>query len=593
MLLDHACSISPLAVRARRARTLVAVVCVTLAAVATAVAATPARAATTATIAASSMSLPASSGTTFADSSATGGTALLIWSNATASASVTTAAAQAIVVRARGDQCQGAPHMIVSVDGRTVLSQAVPATAWTNYAADAAIPAGTHTVSVSFDNDYLDSSCDRNLRVDSVALRDTRGFAAAAMALPSCCGHVWQDSSAAEGSSLEIWTFGTATIDYATAQAVRSIAVTARGDLCAGAPQMVVAVDGHTVLTQAVDTTSWHTYSVNAALPAGSHTVAISFTNDYLTASCDRNLWLDSVRLAASAGAPLAGARLYVDPNSSAAQQAQAWQSSRPADAAQMQKIASQPQADWFGGWSGDIQSAVNSRVSTVTAAGAVPLLVAYDIYERDCGGYSSGGASSPDAYRSWIRGFAAGIGDRRAVVLLEPDALAGLDCLSATDQATRYGLLSDAVSVLAAHTGVSVYIDAGHSRWHSPADIATRLQAAGVTGAQGFSLNVSNFLFTSDEQAYGDQVSALTGGAHFVLDTSRNGLGPSPDGQWCNPSGRALGNRPTAATGDAIADAYLWIKRPGESDGSCNGGPAGGVWWADYALGLAQRAAY
>ena len=35
---------------------------------------------------------------------------------------------------------------------------------------------------------------------------------------------------------------------------------------------------------------------------------------------------------------------------------------------------------------------------------------------------------------------------------------------------------------------------------------------------------------------------------------------------------------------------AYLWVKRPGESDGPCNGGPSAGQWWPEYALGLAQR---
>ena len=45
------------------------------------------------------------------------------------------------------------------------------------------------------------------------------------------------------------------------------------------------------------------------------------------------------------------------------------------------------------------------------------------------------------------------------------------------------------------------------------------------------------------------------------------------------------------AAVG-AIAP-FLWIKRPGESDGPCHGGPAAGTWWPEYALGLAQRAAY
>ena len=90
---------------------------------------------------------------------------------------------------------------------------------------------------------------------------------------------------------------------------------------------------------------------------------------------------------------------------------------------------------------------------------------------------------------------------------------------------------------------------------------------------------------------AYGKQLSAAVGGKHFVIDTSRNGLGPATT--WCNPSGEALGARPNAATGQTRVDAYLWVKRPGESDGTCNGGPAAGTFWADYALGLAQRAAY
>ena len=43
---------------------------------------------------------------------------------------------------------------------------------------------------------------------------------------------------------------------------------------------------------------------------------------------------------------------------------------------------------------------------------------------------------------------------------------------------------------------------------------------------------------------------------------------------------------RPTAQTGDPLVDALLWIKRPGESDGACNGGPPAGTWWPEDALG-------
>ena len=92
-------------------------------------------------------------------------------------------------------------------------------------------------------------------------------------------------------------------------------------------------------------------------------------------------------------------------------------------------------------------------------------------------------------------------------------------------------------------------------------------------------------------ENAYGREVAGRLVGKGFVVDTSRNGRGPAPGGEWCNPAGRGLGAPPAIAPGGG-PDANLWIKRPGESDGTCNGGPAAGVFWPTYAIGLAQRAA-
>ena len=415
---------------------------------------------------------------------------------------------------------------------------------------------------------------------------------AESMSLPTSAGTTFADSTASAGRALLIWSNGSATATMSSS-GLQQVWVKARGDQCAGAPRMVVTLDGKTVMTQDVTPTTWTVYSASVGAPDGNHTVVVSFTNDYRSSTCDRNLRVDKVTLTGTTANPFAGAKWFIDPNSNAHRQADAWRLSRPADAAQMDKIAGQPQADWFGDWSGDIQSAVSNRVTQVTAAGALPVLVAYDIPLRDCGSYSSGGASSPNAYKAWIRSFAAGIGSRHAVVVLEPDALAGMGCLSQADQQTRLALLSDAVSVLAAQPGVATYIDAGNSGWQTASTMASRLQSAGVARARGFSLNVSNFLTTASQLTYGDQLSSLIGGKHFIVDTSRNGLGPTSDSQWCNPSGRALGSRATASTGDALADAFFWIKRPGESDGTCNGGPAAGSWWADYALGLAQRAAY
>ena len=414
------------------------------------------------------------------------------------------------------------------------------------------------------------------------------------LALASSAGMVRQDASASAGRSLLIWSSAGATATVST-RAARRLTLRVRGDQCLGAPEVAVEVDGRRVLTAAVSSTTWTTVATDAAIADGDHAVTVRFTNDANAAGCDRNLHVDSLTFTSTAAVPFSGTRLWVDPASPARAQADAWRATRPADAAVMDRLAAQPQADWLGGWSGDVRAAVDRRVSAATAAGAMPVLVAYNIPQRDCGGASAGGVSSADAYRSWIRAFAAGIGTRRAIVVVEPDALA-LDCLSATDRETRYALLRDAVAVLAANAGTSVYLDAGHARWLSADEAAARLKRAGADDAQGFSLNVSNYVTTEDNVAYGRTVAAAAGGKHFVIDTSRNGLGPAADAEWCNPPGRALGPLPSTGTvwsSDRRHDANLWIKRPGESDGPCNGGPAAGAWWPEYALGLARAAGW
>jgi endoglucanase len=288
---------------------------------------------------------------------------------------------------------------------------------------------------------------------------------------------------------------------------------------------------------------------------------------------------------------PFAGAEFYVDPASSAAKAAAGLRAQHPHDAAELDKIAHHSQADWFGDWvpASRLTQTVAARRRTIRAAGALPVFVVYDIPLRDCHGYSGGGASSPSAYRSWIRNFAAGVGSGPAAVVVEPDALAQIGCLTPAQRTTRLGLLRYAVRTLTARPGTAVYLDAGHAGWIPAATMAKSLRDAGASNARGFSLNVSNYDATSAERAYGRQISSKIGGKPFVIDTSRNGLGSN--GEWCNARDRALGTPPTGSTGDKSVDAFLWIKPPGQSDGTCNGGPEAGQWWTSYAIGLAERA--
>ncbi len=292
---------------------------------------------------------------------------------------------------------------------------------------------------------------------------------------------------------------------------------------------------------------------------------------------------------ATSAPAAVQESSLYVNHDSAAAAQAVAWRSSRPQDAAVMDMLAQTPTANWFGNWNSDIYTDVHTVVRAAAAQSATPVLVAYAVPGRDCGSYSAGGSQSALQYQSWIQSFAQGIGNDAAIVVLEPDALAQLTCLSDTDQSTRLSLLSFAITTLKSNAHTKVYLDAGHAGWIDANTMAARLKSANIEAADGFSLNVSNFDSTSDSVSYGTQISARIGNTHFIVDTSRNGNGSN--GQWCNPMGRTIGQLPTTKTDSALVDAYLWVKTPGESDGWCNGGPGAGQWWSEYALTLVRGA--
>ena len=222
--------------------------------------------------------------------------------------------------------------------------------------------------------------------------------------------------------------------------------------------------------------------------------------------------------------------------------------------------------------------------------------LVAYNIPGRDLGNYSRGGAENAASYKDWIKRLAALLPRFDSLIVLEPDALAHIANIDNAFGTERSHLLRFAVEVLRMTGRTRVYVDAGHPRWRSSEEIYTRINRSGLLDADGFALNVSNFVTTDENVRYGKELCERSG-MHFVIDISRNGRGPAirSDGslEWCNPPGRALGSPPTTDTGHAMVDALLWIKRPGESDGECNGGPPAGHWWPDYALGLARRASW
>ncbi|MFB7931027.1 glycoside hydrolase family 6 protein [Streptomyces sp. NPDC056039] len=339
--------------------------------------------------------------------------------------------------------------------------------------------------------------------------------------------------------------------------------------------------------------------SRGAGTTAGRRMSAVVLGAALLITGCSSSDGGDESDGGADAGAgitqqPKEKAPFWVNPDGTAAQQVAALEKSgKKGEAEQIRKIAEQPVAEWVGPDNPEEQT--RGFTEAADKAGRTALLVLYNIPHRDCGQYSQGGAADGNAYREWLDGVAAGIGDRSATVILEPDALLHVvdGCTPEQFHEERFDLLKGAVAKLKALKNTKVYLDAGNAGWGHPDQIFEPLNRAGIDQADGFSVNVSNFYATDKSIAYGKQLSAKVGNKHFVIDTSRNGKGPytqgNPDERWCNPPGRALGETPTTKTADPLVDAYLWVKRPGESDGECKGGPKAGQWWSDYALKLSK----
>ncbi|HEU5006895.1 MAG TPA: glycoside hydrolase family 6 protein [Jatrophihabitantaceae bacterium] len=262
---------------------------------------------------------------------------------------------------------------------------------------------------------------------------------------------------------------------------------------------------------------------------------------------------------------PLTGRALYASPHS---QVASAVRRGHPSP--ELTRLAAIPQGIWLtGGTPGAAAQQVRQVARAAQRTHSVPVFVVYDIPRRDCGsGQSGGGAPSARAYRDYVSAIAFANRGRPAIVVLEPDALAQLDCVAPQYRQGRYRLLKWAVGALQTHR-VMVYLDAGNRGWHPARVMAERLSRAGILHARGFAVNVSNFDPTRSEIGYGRAVSGLVGWKRFVIDTSRNGTTPRPRG-WCNPPSRAVGPLPGTNPHDRDVDALLWIKAPGESDGVC-----------------------
>jgi endoglucanase len=296
----------------------------------------------------------------------------------------------------------------------------------------------------------------------------------------------------------------------------------------------------------------------------------------------------------AAAPNPLAGQSWFVERG-----EHPAWRSlqdyeraGRERSARLMWRIAREPKFRWFGRWSRPHH--LRDYLAAAGREGSVALLTVMRHQGRACGGGYDGGGPAEDARtRRWYRRYARIIGGRPVVIAFEPDSLGTVDCLAAHRRGARLRLLRYGVRVFARLPGATVYLEAGASDWEPARRTARQLRFIGIRRVRGFMLNVTHFDWTRAAIRHGRRISRRVGGKPFVINTAANGRGPLHGrgaNVWCNPPGRGLGIPPTADTGQAKVDAYLWISRPGFSAGACNGGPLPvGAWWPARALELAR----
>ncbi len=302
---------------------------------------------------------------------------------------------------------------------------------------------------------------------------------------------------------------------------------------------------------------------------------------------------------------PLVGAQFFVDDRDGPAARAARDLGRRGSTAAALNVIASQPGTYRFGSWNGAFPGPAVANYLARAATeepGTVPMIMTYRILSGHCGHWADSPARAL-AYHNWITSFARGISGYRAVLYLEMDALITTPCLTAHGVDVRMAELRDAIDILTANCPrLVIYLDAGAADAVPAPRIADLLRRAGVAKIQGFFLNSTHFDWTSREIRFGEQISRLTGGKHFVVNTGENGRGPlrPPDPVHqgnevlCNPLGRGLGPRPTTNTGYPNVDALAWTSNPGESGGACvPGAPGTGRYWPAYAAMLVRNADY
>ena len=210
-----------------------------------------------------------------------------------------------------------------------------------------------------------------------------------------------------------------------------------------------------------------------------------------------------------------------------------AYQSSSGVNQALLGRLAFKPRTMWLGYWLPTSQ--VRAYTAATVAAtqngnpNALTQFATFKLWPWEK--QAAHGHWNVRANEAWYREMAAGIGNARAMVIVQADLpFAHTTASTAPERIDTY-----AARVLSAKPHTTVYIDGGTLGWYNAEQDASLLIRNGIRYARGFALNDTDYDTTASDDKFGARVIADLAkhgvkGKHFILDTDENGqsYGPS-----------------------------------------------------------------
>jgi len=238
---------------------------------------------------------------------------------------------------------------------------------------------------------------------------------------------------------------------------------------------------------------------------------------------------------------------------------------------------------------------------------------VIYDLPGRDCAAKASNGELAvgdiniyKTEYIDPIVAIFKKYPNTAIALVIEPDSLPNL-VTNINEQACKDSAAGYREGVAYALKSLNLpniimYIDAGHGGWlgwndnlkPGAQELAKVYKNAGspkqvrgistnVAGWNQWDLTPGEFSKATDAQwnkcqnekiyieTFGPLLKDAGMPGQAIIDTGRNGKSGLRKawGDWCNVIGAGFGKRPTSSTGSSLADAFVWVKPGGESDGT------------------------